>query len=224
MKKAIFIAMAGAILLAGCSSSSAGVSAAASSPASIENSAAAESTAASTSASVDVDQHLLSTEVTISKEFFDAMNSLSNDDEKETPEEYCEEMKQHDGIKDAVVNADGSVTLTMTKKTYQEFLDSMKSSVDETISQNESEGTFPSVKEVTYSDDLSEFDIAVDAEKYKNSFDGFIAYSFAFQGYYYQLFLGNNDPHIVVKFTDEATGEELDNITFPDVLEDSSTN
>ncbi|MCI6066620.1 MAG: hypothetical protein MR707_00110, partial [Galactobacillus timonensis] len=66
MKKAIFIAMAGAILLAGCSSSSAGVSAAASSPASIENSAAAESTAASTSASVDVDQHLLSTEVTIS--------------------------------------------------------------------------------------------------------------------------------------------------------------
>lgn len=159
------------------------------------NPAGAEETA-----NIQVDEGLFNVKVTIAASYF----------EDQTEEEIKEDAKEK-GYSDCEINADGSVTYTMSKKKHKEVLDQMKTEVDETIADClEGENKVASFIDIQYNDNISEVNIYVDAEKY-TMWDNLYAWTFFFTGAYYQMFDGVDSEKIdvVVSFIDNTSKEVL---------------
>ena len=127
-----------------------------------------------------------------------------------------------EGIKEVKVNDDGSVYYKMSNKDHQSMLDKMKGQIDGTIKEIETSEEYPSVKEVKYNDDLTEFNIKVSRKTYEEGFESFAVYSLVLGGMYYNIFNGIPEDKVKIKFNfiDEATNEVYETSIYPDDLED----
>jgi PBP1b-binding outer membrane lipoprotein LpoB len=104
---------------------------------------------------VNVDKGLLSVTITLPASMFEDQNV----------DQAIEDAKK-EGIT-ATKNSDGSVTYKMSKKKHKEMMQEMKTSVIKTIDDTKSGKDFPSIKDVTYNNDFSEFTLVVDKEHMK---------------------------------------------------------
>ena len=163
---------------------------------------------------VKIDEKTNTVTVIISSKFFDLMNS-SSFSSTQTPEQYCLTMEKEGSVSKAVVNEDGSVTLTMSKENYDKLLTTMKTSLDQTIAGYTNGTTFPSIKEITYTDDLSEIKLTVDYEAFTNSMGSFAILGLGLQGYLYRIFTGQSET-VTITYIDETTGKSVESYQFPD--------
>ena len=177
-------------------------------------------TESESSSSIEVEKKLLTVEITLPQSFF---TEESDSENGKTPEQYVEDIKSEDGILGAKVNSDGSVTLTMTKSKHQEMMDSAKQGIDEMIDSYLSDESFPSVKEIEHNDNYDTYTLKVDRAAYENSWDSLAALGFGITGLYYQYFDGTNEPKVTVDFVDVDTGEIIDEVVYPDSVQDSSS-
>ena len=161
-------------------------------------------TESESSSSIEVEKKLLTVEITLPQSFF---TEESDSENGKTPEQYVEDVKSEDGILGAKVNSDGSVTLTMTKSKHQEMMDSAKQGIDEMIDSYLSDESFPSVKEIEHNDNYDTYTLKVDRAAYENSWDSD----------------GTNEPKVTVDFVDVDTGEIIDEVVYPDSVQDSSS-
>lgn len=127
-------------------------------------------------------------------------------------------------IYNVTVNSDGSETYIMDKIFHDKLITDYKKGTDEVIQDTlNSEEAYLSFIDITYNNDMSEFKIMCDREKY-NEFDTFITLAFYMQGEFYRILNGEYDSPVdtVVYFIDADTGEiiytadssELDKETF----------
>lgn len=221
MKKVISLLLVAtfALSLAACSSSSSDT---------VSSTAAADTASSeevSSDSSIDVEKKLLTVDITLPASMFTSNSEEAVSGEEttedevesgETAEEYCDRIVKEDGYLKAVPNADGSVTLTMTKDKHSELLATIKQSIDDSIQSSMDEGNYPSIKEVTYNNDATEFTVKVDREAFEGSWDGFSALLYAFSGAAYQYYNGVSDPHVVVTYVDVDTGDTIDTSVYPD--------
>ena len=163
---------------------------------------------------VKIDEKTNTVTVIISSKFFDLMNS-SSFSSTQTPEQYCLTMEKEGSVSKAVVNEDGSVTLTMSKENYDKLIATMKTSLDQTIAGYTNRTTFPSIKEITYTDDLSEIKLTVDYEAFSNSMGSFAVLGLGLQGYLYRIFTGQSET-VKITYIDETTGKSVESYQFPD--------
>lgn len=161
------------------------------------------------SESVDVDKGLLNVEVTIPASMVE--------DEEETIAEA-----EENGIKDTVVNSDGSVTYKMTKSQHRELLAEYREEVEEMMTEFVENEDFSSIEDITGNKNFTEFTLTVDREKFEETLDGFATFSLGIAGLYYQLFDGvdPDDYSISMHMEDSETGETFDTVVFPDDFED----
>jgi hypothetical protein len=155
---------------------------------------------------VEVDQNLLSVDVTIPASFYE--------DNPQTQEELQKNSDDND-LGKATLNEDGSVTLRMSKAQHSKFLEEMKVGFDEIIQQtvNDQPEIF---SEISYNNDVTKFVVVVDKDKFKDDFGaGFIGFALAFQGMFYQAFNGNTDPQVLIDYKDQETGEVFDTSKWP---------
>lgn len=155
---------------------------------------------------IEVDEGLLTVDVTLSESF------LGFGSDEELTQEDVDDSVEEQGYLGGTLNDDGSVTYTMTKVKQREMLDEIKSDFDASIGESISE--YPNVKSVTRNDDLSEITVSVTEEDLASSF---LALGFAFYAGFYQSLEGKEFSTDIV-FEDAATGEELSRATYP--LED----
>ena len=150
---------------------------------------------------IQVDEGLLTVDVTITRPLLDPSG-------EDTDEEIVQAAKEN-GMR-AAINPDGSVTYTMSRAQQREMLDRMRASVTESIADlvNDPEN---SLVAVDMNDDLTQFTVQVDAERY-SLLDPFYAIVFYVAGGLYQQFDGvtADDLDVAVDFVDNATGELLD--------------
>lgn len=160
--------------------------------------------------SLDVDKGLFSVEVTLPASFF----------EDSTEEEIIAKAKEQ-GITEAIVNEDGSVTYKMSKSKHKELMKEMKDSVESTIDEIVNSGDYTSIKEISYNKDFTEFDVKVNRQQYENGFDGFAILGLVIGSAYYSAFDGKSgeDLQILFNMIDETTGEIYDTAIYPDELE-----
>lgn len=160
---------------------------------------------------VNVDKGLLSVDVTIPASFF----------EGEDMDTVIANAKQ-DGIDEATLNDDGSVTYKMSKSKHKEMMAEMAKSIEETKMDLVESGDFASVKNVETNGDYSKLTLEVNREAYENSFDGFATMSLGLVGSYYQAFNGIKaaDMNVLIELKDAATGEVFDSIVYPNALEE----
>ena len=168
------------------------------------NSNAAVEITTENSDSINVDENLLTVEVTMPAAFF----------ENETPEEIQASAKES-GFLSCTVNEDGSVTYKMTKGKRAEILRSFKGEIDSTIQEYLSggENAPQSYRKITYNDKVTQFDVRVDRAAYENSWtDAFYMMGFYILGGYYQIVDGvpNDQVDVIVNIIDDATGETIE--------------
>lgn len=160
-------------------------------------------TSEESSAGVEVDKDLLTVDITLPASLAGAV------DDDFDPDTYAEE----NNFQKAVINDDGSITVTMTKTTHEAL---MKNTYDEYVEMVEdmieSEDT-PYIKDIDYADDLSSFKVSVNRAEYENSYD-FTALSLGLMGSMYQTFAGE-EMHVEISILDADTGEIISESVYP---------
>lgn len=150
---------------------------------------------------LSAEKNLLSVEVTIPASLLDDSDNA----------ELTEEAKAH-GVTDITENADGSITMKMTKEAHQELLDSIKVSIDESINDLLADDeNYPSFGSITYNDGVTVFDVNVDPATY-GGFQSFASISFYVMGNMYQALNAVPETEIktVVNFVNKDTGEVIE--------------
>lgn len=112
--------------------------------------------------------------------------------------------------KEAVVNEDGSTTYTLTKKQQKEWKKAVKSNFDDYIKDILDDDTnYPNVKDITYNDTMTEFEIDLASTNLAQS-EFFIRYIALFTAPVYQQVNGVAEEDVDYKVTvkDSSTGEE----------------
>ncbi|URN93030.1 MAG: hypothetical protein NAG76_14395 [Candidatus Pristimantibacillus lignocellulolyticus] len=203
------------LLLAGCSSSDGN-----SNTANQYNKPAAENTTspspennASTDAegnsSIEVDKNLLTVDITLPASMFKDQNM----------DEVIAAAKS-EGVKDAKIHDDGSVTYTYPKSVHSAMMKEMKEEVILTLEEMKTSEDFTSIKDVKYNDDLNKFTLIVDKAAYEGGFDGFASLGIGIQSMYYQNFNGvaSDKVKVTIDIKDITTDEIFDTIIYPDDL------
>ena len=162
---------------------------------------------------ITVDKGLLDVELTLPADLF----------EGQTEDEIIANAKE-EGVKDVKVNEDGTVYYKMSKSEHKKMMKEMKESAVESITEIVKSDDYPSIKEISYNKDFTEYDITVDRKALENSMDGFAVFSLAILGSYYNAFDGKaaDDLKLTINMIDEATGKVFDTTVFPDDMEEDA--
>jgi hypothetical protein len=187
----IALLLASSIFLTGCAPSS-------SSP----DAASPESSAEETSEGIQVEEGLLTVEVTLPASFV----SLGGE---EMTQEKLDAAIAEGGYLGGTINSDGSVTYTMTKLKQQELLAESKKSFDESIA--EMMAQYPNVKSITRTDDFSVITVEISEQSLET---GFLGLGLSMSAYFYQIFDGREFAADVV-YVDATTGEEISRTSYP---------
>ena len=205
----------GAVLIAGCSGSATTNEAApASSPASAAPAQEAEGTPAPAAVSptelpteelealgdIEVDTGLLNVTVTIPSDL--ALGTTQAD---------IDAAVAAGEVLEGSINDDGSVTYVMSSAQHATALDELRAGIDEIVAEDEK--TNPGLyDEVTFNDDMSEFDIVVSSEQAYRDSMSMMTMSLLFSAAIFQVFAGvqEEDRGVVLTFIDGETGDTFD--------------
>ncbi|PAE15843.1 hypothetical protein CHH91_11625 [Virgibacillus sp. 7505] len=175
-----------------------------------ETAKASASEASDEEGGVEVDKNLLSVEVSLPASFFEGQSA----------EDVIADAKDK-GI-EVTANDDGSYTYKMSKSEHKKLMDEMSAELEKSTAEMVSSGDYPSIKDISYNKDFSEFTMVVDKEAYENSMDGFASFGLGMSGMMYQLFNGADPDEysITISIEDEASGEVIGEVVYPDAMED----
>lgn len=146
------------------------------------------------------EKNLLSVEVTLPA-------SLIGDSAAELDQEVKDA-----GVKEVIQNEDGSITMKMTKDAHKNLLSSLKDGIDQGIDELLADKeNFPSFESITYTDDVTEFNINVDPNTY-GGLQSMAVMGLYIQGNLYQAFNAVPADQIktVVNFVNKDTGEIIE--------------
>lgn len=167
------------------------------------------------SGAISAQESLMNVTVTMAASFF-----------KGETEQEIMEAAQTKGIKECVINEDGSVTYTMSKSKHKQLLKEMKKSLDETLAgMLEGENKVESFVKIEANDDFSKIDVYVDPEKY-TIWDSMNAMSFYVSGTYYQSLSGVDFDKldVLINFIDDVTGEILETASYREFMDNQAEN
>lgn len=162
---------------------------------------------------IEAEKNLLSVEITLPA-------SLAGDSEA-----TLNEQAQAAGVTEIIKNEDGSVTMKMTKDAHETLLSDFKTSIDEGINEILSDKeTYPSFDSITYNDDVTQFDVNVDAASY-GGMQSLVVLVFYVEGNMYQAFnaVAQDQIKTVVNFKNKDTGEVIESVDSTAMNTDPST-
>lgn len=169
-----------------------------------------EATAApeQSSSEIFVDKNLLDVEITLPASMF-ADTDISTFD----TEVYVKE----NGFKKAVVNDDGSITVTMSKSKHNELMEEYATDLETMFAEYIGAEYTSYISNITNDSNFSEIVIDVDRAGYESTVD-LTPLSIGFSAMFYQSLAGI-DPHCEIIIRDRATGETITSVIYPDAFE-----
>lgn len=142
-------------------------------------------------------------------------------EEKPATEKLTSEQKKQ-GITKAVVHEDGSVTYSFLPEKYDGFLQTLKATTAEGLDQIIHDEDVKSIKKVVYNDDFSELTFTVDKKAFEGSMDGLTCYGAYLAVAFYKAY-AQQEARCTVEIIDEATGDSLGTVVYPDALTEEAT-
>ncbi|MFS0726580.1 hypothetical protein [Paenibacillus sp. 1P07SE] len=197
MKKAAGILLAAALIVSGCGGEA---------PSNVGN----QENSAHTSAAGGADTKSKDVQITLPAGMF----------EDQDMDQVIEQAKQ-EGVKEAVINEDGSVTYTMSKANHEEMLAELGQGIADYAEELLNDGTFPSVKDVSINETYSEYTLTVDQAAFENSMDAFVMMGLGIQGMMHQMMEGRqtDEQKVTVNVKDEGSGEIFNTVVYPEALQ-----
>lgn len=165
------------------------------------------STNESKSDKIETDEKLLTVDITLPASIFEGQDMATFD-----ADAYANEQ----GFSSAKVNADGSVTVTMTKGKHNELLTEMAASLDSAFAEFVNAEDTPYIKEISHNDDFTAVTMKVDKAAYENALD-FTPFVIGISVAMYQAFV-ETEYHVDITIVDAATGDTIKTISYPDAL------
>ncbi len=166
-----------------------------------------------TEETLKAEKNLLSVEVTIPATFVGDSEATLSEEAKSA------------GVKDITKNADGSLTMKMTKSAHKTLLAEIKSSIDDSINEILSDKeNYPSLDSITYNEDVTEFNVNVDPASY-GGLESMVAIAFYFEGNMYQALNAVSEDQIktIVNFKNKDSGEIIESGDSSQLSQDLST-
>lgn len=160
---------------------------------------------ADNSGSIDTDEKLLTVDITLPASFFEGEEDFDAD-------AYAAEQ----GFTKAVVNADGSVTITMTKAKHKELIDEMTAELDASFAELVGGENTSYIKDITHSEDFSSVEIKVDRAAYESAFD-LTPMTIGFSTMMFQAFL-EMEHHCEISIVDASNGDIINTVVYPDAF------
>ncbi|MHA6261532.1 hypothetical protein ACXYMX_16855 [Sporosarcina sp. CAU 1771] len=139
------------------------------------------------------------------------------------PASYYEEKDAEAVIRDfessdvkATQNADSSFTLVMTSDMQMLFKVSIFNTIKTTIQDTVEEGDYPSIKAITYNEELTKMEIIAEENSFNVESDGLKVAEIANLMTYYQIFdnVPENNVQLDVSIEDEGSGNVFEELTF----------
>lgn len=158
------------------------------------------------SAGIEVDESMTEVTITLPASLFQGETGFD-------PNEYVKEQ----GFNEAVVNEDGSVSVTMNKSKHNELMSEMKKTVDEALDGFVEGEQTPYIKAISAEEDYKSVTVDVAKSDYENAFD-ITPFAIGIQAVLYQQLAGT-EPHCTVIIRDVDTGETINSVIYPDDLE-----
>lgn len=150
-------------------------------------------------------------EINIPKEFLEL-------DGEEFDYALTEEQKEN-GFTDIKKNEDGSATYTIKKKNYEKYIQELRETAKQGIDELTKDGSFASIKGITYNNNLSKITITADKNGFENGLDSLSVFSCGLASIMYQMFDIDAPGKCTVEVKDSATGEIFQTTVYPDALD-----
>lgn len=163
-----------------------------------ESNSSGENNGENNSGGIEVDEGLLSVEVTIPAEFLD----------EGTTQESLNQLAAESGYGSVVLNEDGSATYTMTKEQHEKLMAEIRSGIEEAMDEMFDSEEFPAITNVSANANYTEFTVEL------NSDEVGLTESFAVLGFYmlggmYNAFNGTPADDITVLYVN-ADGDVIE--------------
>lgn len=161
------------------------------------------------SGGVEIDKGLLDVDITIPASFFQDEDMSAFDSDA-----YAKE----NGYSKAVVNADGSITVTMSKSRHKEIIEEISTEYDKQFSQLVGAEDTPYITNITRSKNFDQITMEVDRTGYENELFDVTPLMLGMSGMMYQTFSGDA-LHVEIDIKDSETGEEIHSVVYPDAFD-----
>ncbi len=133
---------------------------------------------------IGIDESLLTVDIVIPFAFF---YNFTEGGEEFDPYSFIEETEE--GMSVVVDEVNETITITMPKATHDEFLQEMKTTIDEAITEIMAEEDIQTIKSISYNNDLTVFTLEMNASEV-GFIESFLAILFYMYGGMYQMFNG----------------------------------
>lgn len=129
--------------------------------------------------------------------------------ESVTTQEEADEICRRNGYESAVLNEDGSLSITMDKDTQEQMLLEFREAADKGIGEIIGSGEDSAIRKIEYSDDFSVFTVTIEGDGLgiieKQAAEELVMY-----GTLYHIYSGNDVEHIQVDYISEESGELIE--------------
>jgi hypothetical protein len=162
--------------------------------------------------SLDVEKGLFGVTITLPASMVDS------EDIEATIQEAREQ-----GIKDVVLNDDGSLTYRMSKSVHKELMKELRENFNDTVEEMIADDDYPSIRDIHYNKELTSITMLVEKEIFENSFDSFAIMGLGLTAMFYQIFDGVQSDNLsaTIDVVDIDTDEVLDTVVYPDDLDNT---
>lgn len=133
---------------------------------------------------IEIDESLLTVAIVIPFAFF---YNFTEGGEEFDPYSFIEETEE--GMSVVVDEVNETITITMPKATHDEFLQEMKTTIDEAIAEILAEEDIQTIKSISYNNDLTVFTLEMNVSEV-GFIESFLAILFYMYGGMYQMFSG----------------------------------
>lgn len=165
---------------------------------------ASSAAASSQGGTIEVDENLLTVEITIPASFFEM---FATDEEPFDANAYAADIKEEESIIDAWANGDNSVTFKITKGDHRDMMAEMRKDIENVASVAEN---FPFVQRVETNEDCTLVKVYVPRTEYETGFNFFVLINYEMQALLYQAFNGTSENNVVIEAIDAETNEVID--------------
>lgn len=144
---------------------------------------------------VEVDENLLTVELTIPAEYVG-----------ETTQEELDATASEEGYKSITLNEDGSATYVMTKKQHKEMMEGIAASLNSSFAEMVGSADYPNITSITANEDFTEFTIITNSTELDLN-ESFSVMVFYMSGGMYNIFNGTPVDNVHVDFVNADSGE-----------------
>lgn len=160
---------------------------------------------------ISVDEGLLNVDITFPAEFIG-----------ETTQEDIEKEAKENGYKSAVLNADGSVTYTMTKKQHKELMEETSKGFRQQLSELVGSEDYPNFTNVQANDDFTRFEVTTTSSELSWT-ESFSTLQFYMMSAMYHTLNGTKVDNCQVVFINADTGVIISEANSSEALDEEET-